>query len=52
MLYTIVGVIVAGVAWLLGHCFDVLALISPFPFVGFVLKLIRNIVFAILLVTS
>lgn len=52
MLYTIVGFIVAGVVWLLGHCFDVLALISPFPFVDFVLKLIRNVVFAILLVTS
>jgi hypothetical protein len=52
MLYTIVGFAVAGVVWLLGHCFDVLALISPFPFVDLVLKLIRNIVFAILLVTS
>jgi hypothetical protein len=35
-----------------GHCFDVLALLSPFPFVDFLLKLVRNVVFAILLVAS
>ena len=52
MLYTIAGLVVAGVVWLLGHCFDVLALLSPFPFVDFLLKLARNVVFAILLVTS
>jgi len=52
VLYTVVGFAVAGVVWLLGHCFDVLALISPFPFVDFVLKLVRNIIFAVLLGTS
>jgi len=52
LLYTFVGFVVAGVVWLLGHCFDVLALISPFPFVDFVLKLIRNVIFAILLGAS
>src|SRR5271166_4102664 len=52
VLYTIVGFAVAGVVWLLGHCFDVLALISPFPFVDFVLKLVRNVIFAVLLGTS
>ena len=52
VLYTVVGFAIAGVVWLFGHCFDVLALISPFPFVDFVLKAIRNIIFAILLGTS
>ncbi len=52
VLYTVVGFVIVGVVWLLGHCFDVLALISPFPFVDFVLKLIRNVIFAILLGTS
>jgi hypothetical protein len=52
VLYTVAGFVVAGVVWLLGHCFDVLALISPFPFVDFVLKLIRNVIFAILLGAS
>jgi len=52
VLYTVVGFAVAGVVWLLGHCFDVLALISPFPFVDFVLKLVRNIIFAVLLGAS
>jgi hypothetical protein len=52
VLYTVLGFAITGVVWLLGHCFDVLALISPFPFVDFVLKAIRNIIFAILLVSS
>jgi hypothetical protein len=52
LLYAAAGVVVAGVVWLLAHCFDVLALISPFPFVDFVLKLIRNLVFAVLLGAS
>jgi len=52
VLYTVVGLVIAGVVWLLGHCFDVLALLSPFPFVDFVLKAIRNVIFAILLATS
>jgi hypothetical protein len=52
VLYTVVGFAIAGVVWLFGHCFDVLALISPFPFVDFVLKAIRNVIFAVLLGTS
>ena len=52
LLYMAAGFVVAGVVWLLGHCFDVLALISPFPFVDFLLKLVRNIIFAILLGAS
>ena len=52
LLYTVVGFVLTGVVWLLGHCFDVLALLSPFPFVDFVLKLIRNVIFAILLIAS
>ncbi len=52
VLYTIVGFAITGVVWLLGHCFDVLALISPFPFVDFVLKAIRNLIFAVLLGAS
>jgi hypothetical protein len=47
-----VGFAITGVVWLLGHCFDVLALISPFPFVDFILKAIRNTIFAILLGAS
>jgi hypothetical protein len=52
VLYVIVGFAITGVVWLLGHCFDVLALISPFPFVDFLLKAIRNLIFAVLLGTS
>lgn len=52
VLYVIVGFAITGVVWLLGHCFDVLALVSPFPFVDFLLKAIRNVIFAVLLGTS
>jgi len=52
VLYTLLGFAIAGVVWLVGHCFDVIALISPFPFVDFVVKTIRNGIFAILFVTS
>ena len=52
VLYMVVGFVITGVVWLLGHCFDVMALISPFPFVDFVLKAIRNTIFAVLLGTS
>jgi hypothetical protein len=52
VLYVIVGFAITGVVWLLGHCFDVLALISPFPFVDFLLKAVRNVIFAVLLGTS
>ena len=50
--YTIVGLIVTFVVWLVGHSFDVLALISPFPFVDFWLKIIRNTIFAVLAITA
>ena len=52
VLYIVAGFVITGVVWLLGHCFDVMALISPFPFVDFVLKAIRNAIFAVLLATS
>ena len=52
VLYVIVGFVITGVVWLLGHCFDVLALLSPFPFLDLLLKAIRNTIFAVLLVTS
>ena len=52
VLYTLLGFAIAGVVWLVGHCFDVIALISPFPFVDFMVKTIRNGIFAILFVTS
>jgi len=52
LLYTAVGFVIVGVVWLLGHCFDVLALLSPFPFVDFILKAIRTVVFAVLLGAS
>jgi hypothetical protein len=52
VLYLVVGFVITAVVWLLGHCFDVMALISPFPFVDFVLKAIRNTIFGVLLATS
>src|SRR5450631_645525 len=52
VLYLVVGFVITGVVWLLGHCFDVMALISPFPFVDFALKAIRNTIFGVLLVSS
>ncbi len=52
VLYMVVGFVITAVVWLLGHCFDVMALISPFPFVDFVLKATRNTIFAVLLGTS
>jgi len=52
VLYTVVGLVVTFVVWLVGHSFDVLALISPFPFLDFWLKIIRNTIFAVLAITS
>ena len=52
VLYTVVGLIVTFVVWLAGHSLDVLALISPFPFLDFWLKIIRNTIFAVLAVTA
>jgi hypothetical protein len=52
ILYTVAGFAVTFVIWLLGHSFDVLALISPFPFVDFMLKAARNAIYVVLLVTA
>jgi hypothetical protein len=52
VLYTVVGLVVTFVVWLVGHSFDVLAMISPFPFLDFLLKTIRNIIFAVLAITA
>ena len=52
LLYTAVGVAVTFVVWLVGHAFDVLAMISPFPFLDFLLKAVRNAVFAVLAITA
>ena len=46
ILYTVVGLAVTFVVWLVGHSFDVLVLISPFPFLDLLLKAIRNTIFA------
>ncbi len=51
-LYTLVGLAVTFVVWLVGHSFDVLAMISPFPFLDFLLKAVRNTIFAILAITA
>ena len=48
VVYTLVGLAITFAVWLVGHSFDVLALISPFPFLDLLLKAIRNIIFAIL----
>jgi hypothetical protein len=52
LLYTVVGLVVTFVVWLVGHSFDVLAMISPFPFLDFLLKVVRNIIFAVLAITA
>ena len=52
VLYTVVGLAVTFVVWLVGHSFDVLAMISPFPFLDFLLKTIRNIIFAVIAITA
>jgi len=52
VLYTAVGLAVTFVVWLVGHSFDVLAMISPFPFLDFLLKTIRNTIFAVLMITA
>src|SRR5271165_3170745 len=51
-LYTVVGLIITFVVWLVGHSFDVLAMISPFPFLDFLLKAVRNTIFAVLAITA
>jgi hypothetical protein len=52
VLYTAVGLVVTFVVWLVGHSFDVLVMISPFPFLDFLLKIIRNTIFAVLAITT
>src|SRR5215467_5957668 len=52
VLYTVVGLAVALAVWLVGHSFDVLAMISPFPFIDFLLKGLRNTIFAVLAITA
>jgi hypothetical protein len=52
ILYTVAGCAITFVIWLLGHSFDVLALISPFPFVDFMLKAARNAIYVVLLATA
>jgi len=47
-----VGSITVVVVWLVGHAFDVLALLSPFPFVDLLLKGFRNAIFVGLAVTA
>ena len=52
LLYTVAGLVITFVVWLVGHSFDVLAMISPFPFLDLLLKTLRNIIFALLAVTA
>jgi len=52
LLYTVAGLVITFVVWLVGHSFDVLAMISPFPFLDLLLKIIRNLIFAVLAVTA
>jgi hypothetical protein len=52
VVYTVVGLVVTFVVWLVGHSFDVLVLISPFPFLDFLLKAFRNTIFAVLAITA
>jgi hypothetical protein len=42
------GIIIAFVVWLVGHAFDVLVLLSPFPFLDVLLKCVRTAIFAVL----
>ena len=52
VLYTVAGLVITFVVWLVGHSLDVLAMISPFPFLDFVLKTIRNTIFGVLAITA
>jgi len=52
VLYALLGFVITFVVWLVGHSFDVLAMISPFPFLDFLLKTIRNTIFAVLAITA
>jgi hypothetical protein len=52
VLYGVVGFVITFVVWLVGHSFDVLAMISPIPFLDFLLKALRNTIFALLTITA
>jgi hypothetical protein len=47
-----VGSVTVVAVWMVGHAFDVLALLSPFPFLDVLLKGFRNTVFVVLAVTA
>lgn len=46
------GSVVVVVVWMVGHAFDVLALLSPFPFLDLLLKGFRNAILLVLAVTA
>lgn len=48
----VVGIITMFVVWMLGETFDVLALLSPFPFLDFLFKAARNGVFLVLAIAT
>ena len=52
VLFTVMGLTVTFVIWLVGHSFDVLVLISPFPFLDFLLKAARNVLFLLLVISA
>ncbi len=52
VLFTALGLAITFVVWLVGHSFDVLVMISPFPFLDFLLKGARNVLYVLLLVTA
>lgn len=47
-----VGSVTVVVVWMVGHAFDVLALVTPFPFLDLLLKGFRNAIFVALAVTA
>jgi hypothetical protein len=51
-LYTAVGLIVTCLVWLVGQAFDVMVLISPFPLLDLLLKIVRTTIFALLAATA
>ncbi len=48
----VVGMVTMFVVWMLGETFDVLALLSPFPFLDFLFKAARNGLFLILAIAT
>src|SRR5215831_4161398 len=51
-LYAIVGLIITCIVWLVGQAFDVMILISPFPLLDMLLKIVRFTIFALLALTA